>query len=80
MIPGIERKLDELGRVVLPKELRRTMQLDTGTPMIIYVEGNRIILEKGALICAACGNTAEVKEVAGRTVCQNCIQEIKEQG
>ncbi|OJU17075.1 MAG: AbrB family transcriptional regulator [Clostridiales bacterium 43-6] len=77
---GIERKLDELGRVVLPKELRNTMHLATGTPMRIYVEGNRIILEKGSHACAICGDTQNVKEINGKEVCQNCITAIKEQG
>ena len=43
---GIVRKVDELGRVVLPIELRRTMDIDKGDPMEIYVEGNSIILRK----------------------------------
>ena len=43
---GIVRKLDHLGRVVLPKELRRTMDLPEGTPMEIYIDGSRIVLRK----------------------------------
>ena len=77
---GIERKLDELGRVVLPKSLRRTMQLETGTPMRIYVEGNRVILEKGALECALCGTTQDIVEIGSRVICTGCINTIKKQG
>ena len=77
---GIERKLDELGRVVLPKSLRRTMQLETGTPMRIYVEGNRVILEKGTPECALCGSTQDIVDVKGRDICTNCIASIKKQG
>ena len=43
---GIVRKLDHLGRIVLPKELRRTLDLPEGTPMEIYIDGNRIVLRK----------------------------------
>ena len=43
---GIVRKLDHLGRIVLPKELRRTLDLPEGTPMEIFVDGNRIVLRK----------------------------------
>jgi transcriptional pleiotropic regulator of transition state genes len=43
---GIVRKLDHLGRIVLPKELRRTLDLPEGTPMEIYIDGSRIVLRK----------------------------------
>ena len=43
---GITRKIDELGRVVLPKELRHMLNLEEGTPLEIFTEGNQIILQK----------------------------------
>lgn len=43
---GIVRRIDELGRIVLPKELRKTLDLPEGTPMEVYVEGNRVVLHK----------------------------------
>lgn len=75
---GVERKLDELGRVVIPKEIRNNLTIPTGTPLLIYVEGNRIILEKSAGACAICGNTQDVKDINGKGVCSNCVAEIKQ--
>lgn len=43
---GIVRKVDELGRIVIPKELRRTLNIEEGTPIEIFVDGNQIILQK----------------------------------
>ena len=46
---GIVRKVDQLGRIVIPKELRNTLQLSTGSPMEIFVEDDKIILRKYAV-------------------------------
>ncbi|MBQ2676876.1 MAG: AbrB/MazE/SpoVT family DNA-binding domain-containing protein [Clostridia bacterium] len=74
---GIERRLDELGRVVIPKELRNSLNIPTGTPLAIYVEGSRIILEKSAGTCAICGSSENVKEFGGKGICEHCIEKIK---
>lgn len=74
---GVERKLDELGRVVIPKEIRRNLTIFEGTPLLIYVEGNRIILEKSQGTCAICGTTDGVTNINGKSVCKRCIAEIK---
>lgn len=74
---GVERKLDELGRVVIPKEIRRNLTIPEGTPLMIYVEGNKIILEKSQGTCAICGSTDSVVDVNGKSVCRKCINDIK---
>ena len=74
---GIERKLDELGRVVIPKEIRKVLNIPTGAPLSIYLDGNKIIFEKSAGACSICGNTVDVKDVDGKTVCTECIIKIK---
>jgi transcriptional pleiotropic regulator of transition state genes len=51
---GIVRKVDELGRIVIPKELRRTMNIKEGDPLEIYTEGEQIILKKYAPVCLKC--------------------------
>lgn len=75
---GVERKLDELGRVVIPKEIRNNLTIPEGTPLLIYVEGNKIILEKGSSACAVCGSTDNVSDISGKGVCASCIAKIKE--
>jgi len=75
---GIVRRVDDLGRIVIPMELRRTLGIKVKDPMAIYVEGERIILTKHKDSCAICGDSGNpVSEVKGRPVCSDCIAVIK---
>lgn len=74
---GIIRPLDQLGRVVLPIELRRTFDLTEGTPIEIYVEGDKIILHKYQNKCEFCGSTDNITEFKGRAVCKDCIESLR---
>jgi transcriptional pleiotropic regulator of transition state genes len=73
---GIVRKVDELGRIVLPIELRRTLDIDVRDALEIYVDGNQIVLKKYEPACVFCGNAKDVTNYKGKNVCRNCIQEI----
>jgi AbrB family transcriptional regulator, transcriptional pleiotropic regulator of transition state genes len=70
---GIVRKVDELGRVVIPIELRRTLDIAEKDPLEIYVDGDRIILRKYEPACVFCGNADEVSDFKGKKVCKDCI-------
>lgn len=74
---GITRKIDELGRIVLPKELRKTLGIEPGTPIEIYTEDDMIILKKFENRCVLCGSTADVADVKGKKVCKKCIADLK---
>lgn len=74
---GVQRSLDELGRITLPKEIRRHLSIPTGTPLLIHVEGNKIILEKSSAACAICGSIDDVREFNGKGVCYHCIEQIR---
>lgn len=74
---GIVRKVDELGRIVIPMELRRTKNINEGDPLEIYTEGNNIILRKYNPGCSCCGEVKELKEVSGIRLCKNCIEKFK---
>lgn len=74
---GITRKVDELGRIVLPKELRRTFDINEGDPLEIFVESDRIILSKYTPGCIFCGRIPEVRTFKGKHVCDNCIKGLK---
>jgi transcriptional pleiotropic regulator of transition state genes len=74
---GIVRKVDELGRVVLPIELRRTLNIDQKDSLEIYVDGDRVILKKYHPACVFCGEADNVKHFKGKNICQNCIDELK---
>lgn len=73
---GIVRRLDELGRVVIPKELRKTLTIDVKDPLEIYVEGETIILKKYAPACIFCNETTNVVVYKGKNVCENCRKEL----
>ena len=74
---GIVRKVDELGRVVLPIELRRTLDIAEKDSLEIFVEGNHIILKKYEPACVFCNDVDGVINFKGRNVCKPCINELK---
>ncbi|MBS4031907.1 MAG: AbrB/MazE/SpoVT family DNA-binding domain-containing protein [Clostridiales bacterium] len=73
---GIVRKVDELGRVVIPIELRRTLGIDVKDSLEIYVDSEKIILKKYEPACIFCGNADHVKHYKGRIICGECIKEM----
>lgn len=74
---GIVRRVDDLGRIVIPMELRRTLGIRVKDPLSISVEGERIILEKHRSACVICGSEEHVHEVKDRPVCDACVLDIK---
>lgn len=74
---GIVRKVDELGRIVLPRELRRTLDIDPKDSLEIYVDGNMIILKKYDPSCIFCGNAGDVILYKDKYVCSDCLRELK---
>ncbi|KAB3537815.1 AbrB/MazE/SpoVT family DNA-binding domain-containing protein [Alkaliphilus pronyensis] len=74
---GIVRKVDELGRVVLPIELRRTLNIAEKDALEIYVDGEIIILKKYEPACIFCGNARHVVVFKNRNVCAECRSEMK---
>lgn len=73
---GIVRKVDELGRIVLPIELRRTLNIEERDPLEIYVEGEQIVLKKYAPSCVFCGAPHDVVSFRGKNVCESCLQQL----
>ncbi|KJS18805.1 MAG: AbrB family transcriptional regulator [Peptococcaceae bacterium BICA1-8] len=69
---GIVRKVDELGRVVIPIELRRTLGIDEKDALEIYVDNEKIILKKYEPACVFCGNADNVQTYKGKLVCSEC--------
>ncbi|EKO1912208.1 AbrB/MazE/SpoVT family DNA-binding domain-containing protein [Clostridium botulinum] len=73
---GVVRKMDQLGRIVFPKELRRTLNLEEGDGLEIYTEGEQIILKKYAPACIFCGEAKEVINFKGKNICKICLKEL----
>ena len=73
---GIVRKVDELGRIVLPIELRRTLGIDEKDALEIYVDGSSVILRKYEPSCVFCGDAGEVLSYKGKNICRSCKEEM----
>jgi transcriptional pleiotropic regulator of transition state genes len=76
---GVVRKIDELGRIVLPSELRRVFGIREGEELEISVEGERVILQKRDDLCLFCGAENPEVEYRGRRICHNCVSELGRQ-
>ena len=74
---GIVRKVDELGRIVLPIEMRRTLDIEEKDSLEIYVEGDSIILKKYRAACVFCGSTKDVTGFEGKSICAACAAKLK---
>ena len=75
---GIVRRVDELGRVVIPIEIRNKFGIAEKDPIEIYVDGSNIILKKYEQNCIFCGNTKNLMEYKGRLICDKCSEQISE--
>lgn len=75
---GIVRKVDELGRIVLPIELRRTLDIAERDALEIYVEGTSIVLKKYQPACIFCGDSKKVIDFKGKNICPKCRKELQE--
>lgn len=75
---GVVRKVDDLGRVVIPKELRDTLQINAQDPMEIFVDGNRLVLGKYAPGCIFCTELTDLIEFQGKKVCNSCLDKMNQ--
>lgn len=74
---GMVRRVDELGRIVLPIEIRKQMDIDNkGDAVEIFVDDDRIVLKKYHPACIFCGNADDVLYYGGKLVCRKCVGEI----
>ena len=74
---GTVRKVDELGRIVLPIEARKRLGLDAKDPVEIFVEKDRIVLKKYEPACIFCGDANNIVMYKEKRICKNCLAELK---
>ena len=74
---GIVRRVDELGRIVLPIELRRTLNIAEKDSLEIYVDGSSIMLKKYQPACIFCDSAKEIVSFHGKNVCPKCIRAMQ---
>ena len=72
----IVRKVDELGRIVLPIELRRTLGIEEKDRIEIFVEGESVILRKYQPACIFCDNAKDLILYKGKNICPDCIRSM----
>jgi transcriptional pleiotropic regulator of transition state genes len=74
---GVVRRVDELGRIVIPVELRRTLNIGEKDALEIYVDGEQIILKKYEPACIFCGDARDVINYKSKNVCKHCLNTLK---
>lgn len=77
---GVVRRLDQLGRVVIPIEIRRILDFQEKDPLEIFTEGEQIIFRKYSPHCTLCEEVINLKQIKGKLFCKNCIEFIAEEG
>jgi transcriptional pleiotropic regulator of transition state genes len=73
---GIIRKVDDLGRIVLPIELRRTLDIAERDELEIFMENGRIVLQKYEPACIFCGSNRSLVHYSGKNVCGDCARKL----
>ena len=73
---GVVRNIDELGRLVVPKEMRTTLGIDYSDPVEISIEEDKIVIRKHAPYCIFCQSTEGLSEFKGKKICKECLSEM----
>ena len=73
------RFLNVVGRIVLPIELRRTLNLEVRDPVEIFIEGDAIVLRKYNAACLFCGATRDLLSYRGKSVCRSCLRQLRKE-
>ena len=74
---GVVRKVDELGRITLPINIRQSMEIASGNAIEIFADDNRIVLQKYHPACIFCDNANDVVYFNGKRICEDCLTKIK---
>ena len=75
---GVVRRIDDLGRVVIPKEIRNKLDIEEKDPIEIYLDGSSIILRKFETGCIFCNNSKDLVTFKDKLICQKCLLKISE--
>lgn len=74
---GIVRKLDNLGRIVLPMELRKSFGIEEGDSLEIYVDDDKVVLQRYQPVCIFCGRSKDIRTFKKKKICLSCRSRIK---
>ena len=76
MANGVARKVDQLGRVVIPVEMRKALRIDMGDLVMMSAEQDRIVLEKVEQRCVFCGSVDQLRDFSRKVVCATCVERL----
>lgn len=76
---GVVRKVDELGRIVLPIEIRKTLDIQQKDAVEIFIDEDKIVLQKYQPACIFCNNIDNIVYFSGKRICSACLEKMKEQ-
>lgn len=76
---GMVRKIDELGRIVLPAEIRQSMDINVRDSLEIFTDGGRIVLQKYQPACIFCNDAGDVVYFNDKRICKGCLEKLKTQ-
>ena len=76
---GVVRKVDELGRIVLPIEIRNVLDIKPKDAIEIFTDNDKIVLKKYQPACIFCNDVDDIVYFNGKRVCSSCIEKLKEQ-
>lgn len=76
MANGVARKVDQLGRVVIPVEMRKALRIDVGDLVMMSAEVDRITLEKVEQRCVFCGSVDQLRDFSRKVVCTACVERL----
>ena len=74
---GIARRVDKLGRIVVPKTLMRNLEIENLDPVEMYLEGDLIFMKKYHPACIFCDSIIDVQEYKGKKICLSCMDELR---
>ena len=73
---GFVRKVDELGRIVIPKEIRKNLKISNNSPLAIFADSNSIIIKNIQPTCVICGSKNSLMSFKEKFICQSCAENI----
>ncbi len=76
---GVVRRVDELGRIVLPMEIRKVLEINVKDPVEIFTDEDAIVLRKYQPACIFCGNADNVIYFSNKRICRECLEKLKKQ-
>lgn len=75
---GFVKKIDEMGRIVIPKSVRQALSIETGDNLQFFIDGDGIVMKRFSTSCVFCGSGDDLSELMGKYVCKSCLSSLKQ--